>query len=99
MDILDEPPTLSSLLHELQGQTTSQWYQFGLALGVPKEILEQLTNYSEEDCIVELLDYWLRHHPGQPTWQEVADAQKHAESYQPVAEDTANDGEHMGMHV
>jgi hypothetical protein len=72
----DCPPNLNSLLqHLLHGQVTSKWYQFGLALGVPKEILNQLTDYSEEDSLVELLDYWLKHHPNQPTWQEVSNAQ------------------------
>ena len=72
---LDHPLDLNSLLTLLQGHVTSKWYQFGLALGVPKKILDQLINYSEEDSLVEVLDYWLTHHPNQPTWQEVSDAQ------------------------
>ena len=54
---------------------TSKWHQFGLTLGVPRKILDQLTDYSEEDSLIEVLDYWLKHHPNQPTWQEVVDAQ------------------------
>ena len=72
----DYPLNLNSLLHMLQGQMTSKWYLFGLALGVPKMILDQLTDYSEEDSLVEVLDYWLTHHPQKPTWQEITDAQK-----------------------
>ena len=49
------PPNLNSLLHLLQGQVTSKWYQFGLALGVSNMILDQLTEYSEEDSLVEVL--------------------------------------------
>ena len=73
---LDHPPNLSSLLHVLQGQVaSSKWYLLGLALGVPKIILDQLVDYSEGDSLVEVLDYWLTHHPQQPTWQEITTAQ------------------------
>ena len=75
----DEPFSLSNLLQQLKGQISSQWYQFGLNLGIPKDILHQLNNYSNEDRTVEILDYWIRHHPGKPTWQEVAEAKKQAD--------------------
>ena len=71
--------TLSNLIQKLKGQITTQWYPFGLELGVSKDILDQLDSYSDEDRTVEILDYWLRHHPGKPTWQEVAEAKKQAE--------------------
>ena len=70
---------LDSLLIKVQGQVSSHWYQFGLAIGTPEDIMEQLKDYSEMDGLVEILDYWLRHHPGQPTWREVADALRKAE--------------------
>ena len=60
---------------------TQLWYQFGLILGVPKDFLDKLKGYPEEDCIVELTDYWLRNHPDQPTWQEVADVVEKIQSY------------------
>jgi hypothetical protein len=75
----EEPITLSGLLQKLKGDISSQWYQFGLELRIPKDILDQLNSYSDEDRTVEILDYWLRHHPGNPTWQEVAEAKKQAE--------------------
>ena len=65
---------LNNLVHTLRGQVSSQWYSFGLALGAPKEILNQLKHHSDEECLVEVLDYWLRHHPGKPTWQEAMEA-------------------------
>lgn len=72
-----EPLDLNSLLCKLQDQApNSQWYQFGLALGVPKQILDQLEHQSEGSHLSELLDYWLKNHQGQPTWQEVAAAQR-----------------------
>ena len=65
---------LNNLVCTLRGQISSKWYSFGLALGVPKEILNQLKHHSDEECLVEMLDYWLKHHPGKPTWQEVMQA-------------------------
>ena len=65
---------LNSLLHTLQRQISSKWYSFGLALGVPKEMLNQLKDYSDEECLVEVLDYWLKHHQTSPTWKEVMEA-------------------------
>ena len=58
----------------LENKTGLDWFQFGEALGVPNKITEQLVGYSEKDALVEVVDYWLKHHAGQPTWQEIADA-------------------------
>jgi hypothetical protein len=68
--------SLDNLLTRLQGRVSSHWYQFGLALGVPQNILEELNDYLDEDALVEILDYWLKNcHPShQPSWQEVATA-------------------------
>lgn len=51
-------------------------------MGHPKEMLGQLSDYSNEDCLVEILDYWLKHHPDQPTWKEVADALEEMQDYE-----------------
>lgn len=48
----------------------------GLTFGVPKAFLEEIKQQPESECLIEVLDYWLRHHPGHPTWQEVIDIQK-----------------------
>ena len=59
---------------------SSNWYQLGLALGIPVDIMEQLKDYSDKDALVEILDYWLKNHSsGQPTWQDVAIALQQAE--------------------
>ena len=71
----NKPPDLNSLLYVLKGQMTTRWYQFGLAIGIPIPFLKQLIDQPEENRLVELLDYWLRHHSDQPTWQEIMDAQ------------------------
>ena len=78
-----QPPDLNSLLNKLKDQVpNSQWYQFGQALQIPKEILDQLEEYSEDIRLTELLDYWLKNHKGGPTWQEVTEAQRRIEFYQ-----------------
>ena len=79
-NIIGEIPTcnLNNLVYTLREQVSSQWYSFGLGIGVPKQILNQLEDYTDEECLVEVLDYWLRHHPGKPTWQEVTEAKRKA---------------------
>ena len=65
---------LDKLLIQLRPQVGPKWYQFGEAAGIEREILD---NYAEnclpEDCIIEMLDYWLRiHSAGKITWRDVA---------------------------
>ena len=52
---------------------TPKWYQIGEAVGIDKETLNKYTEYSDDQCIIEVLDFWLRNHTGKPTWREVAD--------------------------
>ena len=77
----ETPVNLKRLLDKLQGQISKQWYQIGLILGLPMDVLEGFNFYSEDDCLVEVLDYWLKHHPGKPMWQEITDAQKKVEIF------------------
>ena len=65
---------MESLLVYLRGRVTFQWYKFGVALGTPTKNLEHFADLSEEAALVEVLDFWLKNHPTQPTWQEVANA-------------------------
>ena len=77
------PLTLDSLMNKLHGQLPpAQWFRFGQAIGVPKDVLNSLERYSERDRLVEMLDYWLKHHQGEPTWMEVREAQRKAEYYE-----------------
>ena len=70
---------MENILTKLKGQKDLDWFKFGKALGVPNEITEQLVGYSEKDALVEVVDYWLKHHHFQPTWKEITDALKKAE--------------------
>lgn len=84
--IVSEFPDLNSVLNVLHNehQTTPNWYLYGLALEIPRAILDQLKaqDYSEEDRLIETLDYWLRHHHSQPTWEEVIKAKKKVEFHE-----------------
>ena len=53
---------------------THKWYQLGLAIEIPKDTLDKYSEYSPSECIVEVLDYWLRNQPNHqiPTWRDVA---------------------------
>ena len=64
---------LDSLLIQLKAEVTPKWYQFGEAVGVDKETLNKYQEYPDSQCIIEVLDFWLRNHTGQPTWREVAE--------------------------
>ena len=57
-------------------------YHLGVAIGVPNKTLDQLCDYSEDDCLVKVLDYWLKNHPDQPTWKELADAVADLQDYE-----------------
>lgn len=78
---------LDTLLISLRSQVTPLWYQFGLAAGIDKEILDKYHEYPPEVCIVEVMDHWLR--SGSPTWQDVAEILKDLQ-LSDLAEDIIN---------
>ena len=65
---------MDTLLIQLKSEVTTRWYSFGEAIGLKKEELEKFTTYTPEQSIIEMLDYWLRNHIGQPRWKEIAGA-------------------------
>ena len=68
---------LDNLLFQLRSQVTSKWYQFGCAVGIESKILDTFAEQcTPEDCIMEMLDYWLRNSKEKPTWRDVAKALK-----------------------
>lgn len=68
---------LDNLLIQLQPQVTPKWYEFGIAAGIEKEMLEKFAEQcSPEECIVEVVDYWLRTGTKLPTWKDVANLLK-----------------------
>ena len=51
-------------------------------MGVPKQVMDGYLGYPSDQCLIELFDYWLRHHPGQLMCREVAQALKEIKLYQ-----------------
>ena len=70
---------LDSLLIVLKEELTPKWYEFGLVVGVPQELMDSYSGYPSDQCLTEVLDYWLRHHAGTMKWAEVANALKAVE--------------------
>ena len=81
-ETIDTSLTLDSLLVQLRPQVSPFWYNFGHSLGVPKETLNTFVGYPDEECLVEVLDYWLRHRKSKPTWRDVVKSLKHVELFQ-----------------
>ena len=67
---------LDALLILLKEDLTPRWYEFELVVGVPKELMDSYSGYPSDQCLTEILDYWLRHHSDQLTWTEVSQALK-----------------------
>ena len=63
---------LNNLLHQIGTEVASKWYQLGIAVGISEEMLDECSNCSPEEAVVEVLDYWIRNH--KPSWEDVAEA-------------------------
>ena len=83
---------LDNLLIQLRSHMTPMWKEFGLVVGIPEEVLDRYSSYPPEECLVEVLDYWLRmcHTVGNKlTWRDVAKILKEIGLYQ-LAESILN---------
>ena len=67
---------LDSLLIQLQAQVTPKWYQFGAAIGVPEDLLQQYSSYPADKRLAEVLNYWLKNHH-HPSWRDIAECLCH----------------------
>ena len=72
--MLDKHLDLDNLLIQLQDDVTPHRYEFGVTVGIPKEILDKYKDYPPDQCMMEVLDYWMVHYCGQLTWRDVAHA-------------------------
>ena len=79
--IIDTTLDLDSLLIQLKPQVTPKWKEFANALGL-SDMIEKLSKYSAEECIVEVCDQWLKNQPGKTTWRDVAKVVKDIGLYQ-----------------
>ena len=69
------------MLIQLRG-VSGKWYKFGFNLGVPEQVMKNYSEYPVDQCMIETVDHWLRHHQGHPTWREVAKALEAIEFHQ-----------------
>lgn len=67
----DDSLNLDTLLLQISSQVTPVWYKFGQVIGVSKEILDKCLDYPAEECVVEVVDHWLR--TRKCTWKDVAE--------------------------
>ena len=67
----DESLNLDSLLIQLRVQVTPKWHQFGIAIGMPEDLLQQYSSYPADERLIEVLNYWLNNHQNR-TWRDVA---------------------------
>ena len=87
--IIDLMLNLDNLLIQIRHEVTPKWYQFGLAVGINKETLEELSNLTPEECIIEISDIWLKTSATAITWRDVADTLKET-GYHRLAEKILN---------
>ena len=66
---------------QIRHEVAPKWYQFGLAVGINKETLDEFSNFTPKECIVEVSDLWLRTSVTTLTWRDVADALKETGCY------------------
>ena len=88
----DDTLDLDTLLIQLCSEVTHKWREFGLAVGLAEELLDKYSMYPPEECIVEVLDVWLRNYncsdgdtdnmTRKPTWWDVAKTLREIELHQ-----------------
>ena len=86
---------LDQLLLKLCSQVSPKWRQFGFAVRVPVETLNELTSYQEEQRLSEIAGYWMKQHQDRLTWREVARIMKEID-LNDLAEEILNDS--IGIH-
>ncbi|MCG8626123.1 MAG: hypothetical protein MJE68_29510 [Proteobacteria bacterium] len=65
------PLDLNNLLDQIGEEVASEWYQLGRAVGISEEMLDECSNRSPQEAVVEVLDYWIRNH--NPSWEDVSE--------------------------
>lgn len=65
---------LDNLLIHLREDVTPKWYKLGEIIGIPKETLDKYSEHPPEQCIIEVLDYWLMLYSDKLMWKDVAHA-------------------------
>ena len=63
---------LDTLLVQVRSEVIPKWHELGLAIGMDSSDLNKLLKYPSEQCMIEVLDWWIRSHDYLLTWKEVA---------------------------
>ena len=67
---------LDNLLIQLGTEVIPKWYDLGLVIGIAKEILDEYSTHPARECLVDVLDYWIRNSCDVLTWRDVAETLK-----------------------
>ena len=68
----DESLNLSSLLTHIRAKVAPKWHQFGMAIGMPEELLQQYSSYTSDERLIRIIDYWFKNHH-HPTRKDMAE--------------------------
>jgi hypothetical protein len=59
----------------MREQVGPRWREFGEAVDIDDVVLDSITKSTfANNCIVEVLDYWLKYSDHKPKWKDVAEA-------------------------
>lgn len=72
---------------QLRAQVTPKGHELGAAIGIPGDLLDQYSSYPADECLIEVLKYWLNSHS--LTWRDVAKVLHDIELHE-LAEDIMN---------
>ena len=67
---------LDNLLIQLRSEVTPYWFQFGTAIGMDEATSQEYSKYPPEQCLIEVINFWVRIHDNKPTWRGVSDVLK-----------------------
>jgi hypothetical protein len=75
MHIHSDDVTVDKLLSLLREQVGPRWREFGEAVGIDDVVLDSIAKtVFAHNCIVEVLDYWIKYSDEKLTWNDVANA-------------------------
>ena len=67
-------PNLSDLTMALCNRLADKWKRLGVYLRLPKAALDTINRENSEDCLVEMLDCWLKQVNPPPSWTTIIEA-------------------------
>lgn len=66
---------MDNMLNLLREKVGPKWREFGEAVGIDEVVLDSIAKTTfTHNCIVEMLDYWLKYSNEKLLWKDVADA-------------------------